>query len=262
VAFWLKKAVSFFLMPLPVCLLLMFAGLWLLGKRPHRKSGRRILAAGVILLLLVSNNLVSTWLILPLEGSYPATPELTADKTPPPALVRCRYVVVLGGGHGDMEALPAVSKLSPFALARLTEGVRLLRVLPDARLIVSGPGIDNHPTHASVLAAAAVSLGIAPERIIRIEAARDTEDESQAVRQIVGDAPVALVTSAWHMPRAAALFQQAGVDALPCPADFLAKPVPGWHASDFICEPDALNRSTYAVREYIGRVWLWLRAKA
>jgi len=248
-------------MPLPVCLLLMLAGLWLLGKKPRRNAGRTLLAAGMLLLLLASNNWVSVRLIRPLESRYPAVPELTAGAPLPASLARCRYVVVLGSGHGDVDALPATAKLSPFALARIVEGVRLLRVLPDARLIVTGPGTDNHPTHASVLTQAAVSLGISPDRIVRIETARDTEDESQAVRQLIGDAPVALVTSAWHMPRAAALFRQAGVDLLPCPADFLAKPAPGWHAADFICEPDALNRSTFAVREYLGRTWIWLRGK-
>jgi uncharacterized SAM-binding protein YcdF (DUF218 family) len=73
---------------------------------------------------------------------------------------------------------------------------------------------------------------------------------------------VALVTSAWHLPRAAALFRQAGVDALPCPADFLAKPDGRWHVDALLCEPDSLSRSTYAIHEYIGRLWIWLRGKA
>jgi uncharacterized SAM-binding protein YcdF (DUF218 family) len=262
VAFWLKKAVSFFLMPLPVCLILMLAGLWLMWRGRRQKLGQWLLTAGVLLLLLFSNNLVSTWLIQPLESRYPAIPELSPETPPPPTLARCRYVVVLGSGHGEIDTLPATSKLSPSGLARITEGVRLLRVLPEARLVVSGPGVDNHPTHASVLSQAAVALGVSPGRIIKIETARDTEEESLAVHQLIADAPVALVTSAWHMPRAAALLRHAGVDVLPCPADFLAKPVPGWHGSDFMCEPDALTRSTYAVREYIGRLWLWLRGKA
>jgi uncharacterized SAM-binding protein YcdF (DUF218 family) len=260
VAFWLKKAVSFWLMPLPVCLVLMLAGLWLLFARRRQNPGRGLLAAGVLLLLLLSNSRVSMALVGPLESLYPAIPEFTSQP-PAPALARCRYVVVLGGGHGDMESLPAASKLSSSALARIVEGVRLLRHLPEARLVVSGPGTDNFPTHASVLTQAAVSLGVSPDRIVRIETAHDTEEEAQAVRQLIGDAPVALVTSAWHMPRAAALFRKAGVDVLPAPTDFLAKPVPGWHASDLLCDPGSLDISTRAEREYLGRLWAWLRGK-
>jgi uncharacterized SAM-binding protein YcdF (DUF218 family) len=261
VAFWLKKALSYCLMPLPDCLALMIAGLWLLRRPRHQNLGRKLLATGVLALLLLSNNLVSTWLLRPLEGRYPALPELTADAPPPAALLRCRYVVVLGGGHGDVDDLPATGKLSAPALGRIVEGTRLLRVLPGARLVVSGGPTGNHPSHAAVLARAAETLGVAPDRIVKLETPKDTEDEAQAVRLLIGDAPAALVTSAWHMPRAAALFRKAGVDILPAPTDFLTKPVPGWHASDLLCEPESLDRSTLAVREYLGRLWVGLRGK-
>ncbi|HWA08825.1 MAG TPA: ElyC/SanA/YdcF family protein [Opitutaceae bacterium] len=261
-AFWLKKAVGFLLMPLSVCLILMIVGLWLAGRRERRGTGRGLMIAGVLLLLLFSNNLVSTWLVRPLEAQYPPQPEVPAGAAVPAALARCRYIVVLGGGHGDVEDFPATAKLSAYSLARIAEGARLARLVPEARLIVTGPAFGNHPTHASVLAAAALSLGVGPDRIIRSETGRDTEEESQAVRQLIGDAPVALVTSAWHLPRAVALFRHAGVDVLPCPADFLGKVVPGLSVSDFACEPEALVRSTYAVREEIGRLWIWLRGKS
>lgn len=263
-AFWLKKAVAFFLMPLPVCLLLLVAGLWLLGhaRRERRKLGRGLVAAGLLVLFLGSNNQISIWLIRPLEKQYTPVAEIPPGAAVPAALARCRYIVVLGGGHGDADFLPATSKLSTSALGRVTEGVRLLRLIPDARLIVTGPGERDRPTHATILAQAAVALGAPADRIVKIEQVRDTEDESHAVRSLIGDAPVALVTSAWHLPRAAALFRQAGVDILPCPADFLAKPEEKWSVETLLCESDSLNRSTYAVHEYVGRLWLWLRGKA
>jgi uncharacterized SAM-binding protein YcdF (DUF218 family) len=151
--------------------------------------------------------------------------------------------------------------LSPSALARIVEGVRLLRVLPDAQLIVTGPGAAPHPTHASVLAHAAESLGIAAARIHLVEKVQDTEDESQAVRAIVGSAPVALVTSAWHLPRAAGLFRRAGVSVLPCPADFLGRAGGQFHWIDLTWDTESLVRSTFAVRENIGYLWVWLRGK-
>jgi uncharacterized SAM-binding protein YcdF (DUF218 family) len=262
-AFWLKKAVAFLLMPLSVSLLLVAAGLWLLGRpqRERRRLGRGLVAAGLLLLLGFSNNQVSVWLVRALERQYAPVGEITADAAPPPALARCRYIVVLGGGHGDAASLPAASKLSTSALGRLTEGVRLLRLVPDARLIVSGPADGDHPSHATILAQAAVSLGAPADHIVKIEQAHDTEEEAHAVRALIGDAPVALVTSAWHLPRAAALFRQAGVDILPCPADFLSRSGDEWHADALLCDADSLARSTYALHEYIGRAWLWLRGK-
>ncbi len=259
--FWLKKFISFWLMPLPFCLTLLVLGsVYAFIPRLHR-IGRRLLLVATVLLLLCSNKYVSTTLVQPLESKYPAAPELEAGTPIPAALGGCRFVVVLGGGHGDVAGLSATNKLSTSALARIVEGVRLARVLPQAKLIVSGPAAPGFPSHAAVLAEAAVSLGIDRSRILLIEQARDTEDESHAVKALVGKQPVALVTSAWHMPRAAALFHKTGVTILPCPADYSARPNARLSLSDLTWDAESLTRTTYAVREDIGYLWVWLRRK-
>lgn len=259
--FWLKKFIAFWLMPLSFCVTAILAGLWLQRTPKRARLGRALIISGVLLLMVFSNKFVSKWLIRPLEARYPAVPELT-NNTVPPALSACRYVVVLGGGNGHSPDTPATSLLSTSALGRVVEAVRLLRVLPNARLIVSGPGSGGtRATHATVLARAAMSLGVAPERIVYVDQAHDTEDESNAVRRIAGDAPVALVTSAWHMPRSMALFRHAGVAALPCPADYQTHSNDALWFDDFLWESGALQRSTLAMRERIGYLWIWLRGK-
>jgi uncharacterized SAM-binding protein YcdF (DUF218 family) len=220
--FGLKKFIGYWIAPVPACLALLVVGLLVLVFTRRAKLGRILIAAGVLLLALFSNKTVSRWLIWPLETRYAAIPELSAGAPVPPALAACRYVVVLGAGNGNTPGLAALDQLSDSARGRVAEAVRLLRALPDARLLVSGPAEGRSLSHATKLEQAAVSLGIDRARIVRIETARDTEDESLAVRKLAGDAPVAVVTSAWHMPRAAALFRSAGVNALPCPADYSA----------------------------------------
>ena len=257
--FWLKKSVSFWLMPLPLCLGLLVAGLLLACSARRARLGRSLMAAAVVLLLLFSNNAVSNLLLRPLEAQYPAVPELPAGAAAPAALRSCRYIVVLGSGHADMPGLSATAQLSGAGLARVVEAVRLLRLLPDARMIVSGPGEPGHPTHADVLALAARSLGVDPARITQIDSARDTEDESLAVARIAGRQRVALVTSAWHMPRAAFLFRRAGVDFLPCPADFCARDGPRLSWGSLAWDTGSLERSTSAVHEWIGLLWVRLR---
>src|SRR5580658_8249292 len=110
--FGLKKFVSFWLMPLPFCLTLLLVGTCYLFSPRLNRLGRRLVVLGTVLLLLFSNKFVSTALILPLEQLYPAVPELSAPTPVPPRLTACRYIVVLGGGHGDVAALSATNKLS------------------------------------------------------------------------------------------------------------------------------------------------------
>jgi len=257
--FWLKKVVSFFLMPLPLCLALLALGLFLGRSGRRAKAGRRLVLAAAVLLLLFSNKFVSRRLLRPLEVRYPAIPEVAPGAPAPDAIAGCRFVAVLGSGHSEMPGLSATGQLSASGLARIVEAVRILRIAPGARLIVSGPGDPGHPSHAAVLARAAESLGIDPGRITLVDTARDTEDESCAVARRADGGRTARVTTAWHMPRAAHLFRKAGVDFVPCPVDFVSREdiQLGW--SDFGWDSESLERSTLAVHEWIGLLWLGLR---
>ena len=113
-----------------------------------------------------------------------------------------------------------------------------------------------------MLARAAESLGIARSRMQLIVDVRDTEDESLAVRRIVGNEPFALVTSAWHMPRSVALFRHIGLGPLPCPADFTARAGDDIQWQDLLWDTGSIERSTWAVRERLGYLWIWLRGRA
>lgn len=260
--FWLKKTVGFWLMPLPFCLAAMTLGALLMLSRTWARTGRRLALGGFALLLFYSNGFVGRALIKPLEAAYPAVPELPAGAAVPARLAACRYIVVLGGGNGYAPGLAANHLLSAGALARITEAVRLLRAVPEARLVVSGPIFGPVESHALVLARTAIALGIDESRIALVEHARDTEEEAAAVRKLVGAAPVALVTSAWHMPRAMALFRHERIDALPAPTDFHSVRDSDTLAAGLRWELPALERSTLALRERIGYLWIWLRGRA
>lgn len=259
--FWLKKTISYWMMPLPVCLVLIAAGIVLLILRRRARLGAALAIGSFVLLTLFANKWVSVALIRPLETQYAPIPELTAGAPVPADLAAVRYVVVFGGGNGWAPGVAAVNLLSGSALARVTEAVRILRAVPEATMLVSGPKTGPNPSHATMLGRAAISLGIDPARIRHIEEVRDTEDETIAVKKIAGDARVALVTSAWHMPRTVALARHAGLDALPCPTDYRSDTDSAIFLHDLWWELESLERSTMAVRERIGYLWIRLRGK-
>jgi uncharacterized SAM-binding protein YcdF (DUF218 family) len=140
--------------------------------------------------------------------------------------------------------------------------VRILRALPEAKLVVTGPAARGQPSHADVQAEAAISLGVAPERIVRIELPRDTEEEAEELSRMLGrEEPFALVTSAWHLRRAMALMRNRGLLPVPCPCDYTSRPQENLSWRDFMWDTESLGRSTWAVYERLGFMWAMSRGK-
>lgn len=254
--FWLKRIVSFPTQPLPAALLLMLVGALLLRTR-RRRLGRVFFLVGLVAIVAVTNRGAAHLLTDPLEHRYPPIPEIRDQL--PAELADAQAVVVLGSGHSDDPRLAAVDELSPTGLSRLTEGLRLLRHLPHAQLIVSGaPGLSRL-SHAQVAETAALSLGVEPSRIVRMDDPRDTHDEVIELTRRLDDKPFVLVTSAAHMPRAMALCQKAGLHAQAAPADFM---LDEWSWSEVVSwDARALNASTRSLHEWVGRLWAWLRGQ-
>ncbi len=260
--FWLKKALTLPFIPLHFSLLTGALGL-LLCLRPRRaRCGQLLIVCSVLSLIVFSNKGVSLLLISPLENTYAPLPDFTSRDSLPDDLARCRAVVVLGGGHSDAPALSRTNQLVPSALSRLAEAIRIARLLPDARLATSGHNGFDKISHAQVVAEAAVALGFPGDRIDVLHTPRDTEDEANTVKTKYGSGPIALVTSAWHLRRAAALFREAGVEIVPVPADYAARPdddtaLARWLTWDLA----SLDRSGRANKEWLGLLWAKLRGK-
>jgi len=242
-------------MPMPLCYEALIIGCILTWVKDYAKTGKIIITTGVLFLIALSTTTVSNWLIKPLEYTYTAVNFNSAGDAPP-ELNKCKYIVILGSSNSEDLDRSALSRLSSSGLARLTEGLRLARALPHAKIIVSGPAFSNYPSHASVLISAAKELIISDERFIKIESAKDTEDESYEVKKIVGTERIALVTSAWHMPRAMYLFEHQGIQALACPTDYSVHIYSNTKEVDFSQINSSLWRSTWAIHERLGLLWL------
>lgn len=261
--FFLKKLISAVLMPMPLCLAAIAVGLALLWFTKRQRAGKIVATAGFGALLLLSYGVVADLLSVPLENDH--QPLLVAGSADGPDDARARqarWIVVLGGGHSYHPELPPNSQAGLAALARLVEGVRLKKQLPAAKLIVSGAYGAPGPTHAKVLASIAEGMGVARADIVLEERTYDTHDEAMAVRNLVGgNTTVILVTSATHLPRAAALFRKQGLDPLPSPADVVGIDPPGVDVGSFFPDGGAMFEIQRAWHEYLGMIFSKLRGQ-
>jgi uncharacterized SAM-binding protein YcdF (DUF218 family) len=243
--FILKKLVSIFLTPLSIGILITAAGLYLLY-RHKTVPARRLILAGILWLFLFSYGPVANFLLYQLEHRYPTL------STPSDGIA---YIYVLGYGHTTDPTLPITSQVDKEAVVRLAEGIRLYHQRQGkAKLIVSGySGLFEPTPHALMQQRLAQALGIPETDIITVPEAKDTEEEAQAAKKLTQGKPFALVSSAYHLPRAMKFFKAAKLHVIPAPT---------YHQAG-IAHPDyfsifsvaALKKSTMVFHELIGMLW-------
>ncbi len=256
--FLFKKIVSHLFLPVSLCTEILVVGTILLWFTRKQKAGKTIVSIGVVMLLLLSNSMISHRLLKPLEDQYPpfvSRPENTGTTT----LVK--FIVVLGGGHSSNPRLPITSQLGEESMVRLSEGIRLYNEWPGRKLILSGGTWLDPVPEAEVMTKAAQALGVRQQDIVLESQSRDTEDEARLVEPIVGTAPFILVTSSLHMPRSMGLFKKLGMNPMAAPTDFLAREGVKIGPDDVYPNPRALLGSEKAVYEYLGLAWEKLRGK-
>jgi uncharacterized SAM-binding protein YcdF (DUF218 family) len=244
--FLVKKFISQFLMPFPIFLILIGIGIYF-RHRGNSKIANRTFFAALIWISLLSYPPFSNILLKPLENTYPKI-DMNA---PLPT-----YIHVLGSGHTSNRNLPLSSELGSTSLIRVNEGVAIYKSHPNMKLIFSGYGGDDPISNAQMNRDMAIVLGVDPNDIIVLEAPKDTREEAIAAKNIVGNKPLVLVTSASHMVRASALFRKNGVTVIEAPTDFQVK------QEDSLWQfPSAggLSRSESAFHEYIGLIWSKLK---
>jgi uncharacterized SAM-binding protein YcdF (DUF218 family) len=247
--FTLKKIISALLLPLPIAMALLLIGLCFFWFSRRKLVANIFLSSGFVVLLIFGFSLFPSLLLNSLEDSY-------HPMTNPPADVS--EIVVLGGGVRTDTNAPPNTQLSSASLSRLIEGVRLYRLYhdrnKDEKLILSGGRVFGKPAEAGVMQNIAVILGVKPSDIELEAGSRDTFEEAQYLKQQLGTQPFLLVTSAYHMPRAIALFTKAGLHPIAAPTQYFGDN--GVHTFKvYIPNSNYLIMSDIAIHEYLGRLW-------
>lgn len=251
--FYLSKVLWFFVQPLNLVIFLLLAGL------VAAMFGRRRLAtAGSVLAVLILA--LSTWtelgaiMISPLEDRFPM----------PPLPQRVDGIIVLGGGfEGAINAVRGGYEING-AGDRIVEAAVLARRFPTAKIAISGgtvqmlvKGEGDADSGPRLLTA----LGVTGDRLILENKSRNTYENAVLTKELVAPKPGEtwlLVTSAYHMPRATALFDKAGFPTVPWPVDYMT---PGTESIGSFPADNGLEVTTTAIREWIGLVAYWLSGR-
>ncbi len=234
---------NFLLHPYPVfwILLLLAAVLY---KLKRKKASRVITITAFAELVLFSATPLPAWMLRNLETQY-ATYTPTANTTTMP-------VLILGGSHHNDASLNDIQDLSPRALARLSEGLRLYYAKAGNKLVMSGRKADNTAT-ALTMAKAALLLGLPPGDTLMMVRPKTTWEEASEYKKRFGtDKEFLLVTSAAHMPRAMETFRSMGMKPIAAPADFLVKSDNGSSPYSWGPSVGKLSFAETAIHEYIG----------
>ena len=216
-----------------------------------------LLVAG---LLLRRRGLIWTGVAILWAGSLPGVSapliratELWAERIPAADAQKADAIVVLSAGR---VVAPGPAGTSEWEDAnRFYGGVELFQAGKAPLLVFTDDAREGH-----VLAGYAVGQGVPADRIITTGPVSVTADEARAVAALLRGRQttmprVLLVTSAFHMPRAEQLFEQAGLAVTPFPVNFMIDARHRLTVLDFLPNISALGQTQTAFREMYGRLF-------
>jgi uncharacterized SAM-binding protein YcdF (DUF218 family) len=245
--FLLSKLVWLAAQPLSIAFLLTAAGglFALLGLR--KLAGFAALTAALVLFV----TLYTTAGALALQALENRYPKPIADPTDPACMI------VLGGAIETSVVTSRGGVEFNQAADRFLEAARLALRYPQSRILVSGgdgsfSGVYEGEAQASERFFA--GLGIEAERLVKENSSRTTYENTAYTAGLLkteGLQDCLLITLAFHMPRAMALFAKAGIAVTAWPVDYRTS---GEVEAGFDFTQPALNAqlSSTAAREWMA----------
>ncbi len=258
--FLLRKFIVVLLFPASICAGLLISGLALVLFTRRQKLGKVLLSAGVLLFALATQGAVGDALLGPLESQYPVLHDPLGGAGGE-ARMRPKWIVALGGGYISDPGLPVTSRHSGASLYRLIEAIRLQRMVPGAKLIMSGGKPYGGTAEGRGMEVLALALGVDPSALLAEERSLNTHDQAVFIGRIVGKDSFILVTSASHMPRAMGMFRKEGMNPIPAPTDHrVAESNSPW-IFRYVPSAGALKNTRRAVYEFLGLAWARMRGQ-
>jgi uncharacterized SAM-binding protein YcdF (DUF218 family) len=258
---YLSKLLPLLVYPLGLaCLLIILA----LASKYRRGFQKAVLILALILLWLSSNRWVSYALARSLEWKH----------LPPEGTPQAEVMVVLGGGTESGDAPRPMTEVNS-AGDRVLYAAKLYKEGAAPNILLSGGNLDFSTARGMTPAEEMQDLlsltGIPQEAIWLQPNSQNTyEDALYSARMLRerGIEEIILVTSAMHMPRSKALFEEQGIIVIPAPVDFTVTEQnwesafnPTWKEALIYLLPNdsSLGLTTNVLKEYIGTFVYGLR---
>lgn len=213
------------------------------------RSAFAAITLGVCWLYLCSTSQFADSLMAYLEQGYGSRPMSLVEEAD--------AIVLLGGamrGHTHLGSLPDMNQQAD----RLVHAVALFKAGKAPVIVVSGgSGYGDRP-EAQQIHDILLVMGVPSSAIVLESGSYNTHDNAVYTAQLLharGWENVLLVTSAFHMRRAMALFEaQGGLNVIAAPTDFQRRIAPPGALPDWLPLPGVSNlyRTTHALHEIIG----------
>jgi uncharacterized SAM-binding protein YcdF (DUF218 family) len=257
--FELKLLLRPFLLPPAAPLLLMLAGMLLWRRKPA--IGRGLAVVGLLLAWMLASGMAADLICGRLEaGQTPLSPAAlqAARKAPNPP----RAIVILAGGAvRDGKFTPARERLHSRTLERVMAGARQARASGLPILVSGGRPEWLVNSEAELMRRVLVDdLGLAVRWVE--DRSRDTAENasfSAAMLRAQGIDSIVLVTHAYHMPRAQAVFESAGLKVIASPHDWKGGAPDITQARDWLPNASSAETVWLALHESLGLLWYRLR---
>lgn len=215
----IKPLLTSLAMPPLSLLLLAFLGLLLAARQ--KRGGLALAAVSLAVLWTLSCHGTAVWL------ARHALPQFAPASAVQLKAAKVQAIVVLGGGM--LPEAPEYGEAQPgsFTMARLRYGLWLAKQSGLPIAFAGGIGLAaNYAQRTSeAQAAARIALQEYGVTLRWLEpTSRDTAENASMLAPLMlrdGVQRIALVTDAWHMPRAAATFKGVGLAVLPAPVSYV-----------------------------------------
>ncbi len=258
---YLSKLLSLLIYPLGLVTIIIIIVL-IIEKR--QKFPRGLMILGLVLLWLASNRWVSYGLARSLEWR----------NLPPESAPSAEVIVLLGGGTEPGEPPRPMAEVNA-AGDRVLYATKLYQQDAAPLILASGGNVafitDIKSTPAGEMTELLMLMGVPRDAILQQPKSQNTYEDALFSAELLAELEVGeviLVTSAMHMPRAKALFENQGITVIPAPTDFTITeqnwrrtftPSVGEGLILLLPNASALNLTTNVIKEYIGMLVYSLR---